>query len=173
MIFTIELLRSLLIIFVIGLFISVYEYSIFYFILVPEVREELNNSFAKPPDTISNKDIEELKEGIFAYIKAASQSEQTLVKSINDSTIISAITMIVVLCICISFIIYGIYSKGFEIGLHTWSIIFYSILLILLFQGLFYAYGRSYKFVEPINGSFPVEYKYEIYNKIKEAFKDE
>lgn len=159
-------LKNIFVVLCVALFLSIYEISLFYLNLVPNIKAKINTSIKEKNIQIElqNTEIYSLltkgnKDNLFTdLLKVFNIREQQLHKQINNYTIVTAAILIFGLI----YAILRIY-KRVNITPDIWTTIIVTIVLIMIFQYLFYIYGLNYKYIDSISED---ELKYYIINEI-------
>lgn len=154
-------LKNILILLILGLFFTIYESIIFYLNLVPKVKKKLLNSidyldflfndeqkknisylynYENNKNNKNNKNDEPLLLDIFRVFK---NRENNIISINNNYTFLLVIILIVILLILIIFITFYVPIDR-DVVVKSGII----ILLIMIFQYLFYIFGMEYKYID-------------------------
>jgi hypothetical protein len=161
-------LRSLFAQVFISTVLSIYEFILFYTIVVPTVNQQastsINNAINKLKSSLSipielqsyivqdillqNTDIQDINQHINAFFFTLKERELQKINKINTYTKITG-ALIIGICLIIMFSLYIIlvYHRHKHIGMCTWFTIIVSLILVGAFQYSFYLYGNKYNYI--------------------------
>lgn len=167
-------LRSLFAQVFISMILSIYEFSMFYFTVVPSVNQQainsINNVVSQLKSTLEqqfiptqlqspiiqnalldkvlqNPDLQNIDQQINAVFFTLKERELQKINKINTYTKITG-SLIIGISLIIMFIIWLILQKRNQnIGICTWYTIILSLILVGAFQYLFYLYGNKYNYI--------------------------
>lgn len=132
-----KILQNIYVILIVALLLTLYELTMFYFNLIPVVREKVNGLF-------TNELILKSKNNLFLDIlKTYKQREDLLLQKINYYTIIRSIILILIILLLI-FIV----NKYVKFDTYILKVSLFTMALLFVFQYIFYNYSISYKYID-------------------------
>lgn len=174
-----QLIKSLFVVISIGLILTVYEYSLFYLILVPQIKKDIYKSLNYNTNKNSEVNNEEnntnslnlfsiFNETIVDYYfniykpdsnnnilldleYSYKERENRLIKSINNYTVFAAVLMIFLLISVLFLLRYVLVKNNSDIGKEEIISIIFTLIIIFILQGIFYKYGQNYKYPNNIS----------------------
>jgi hypothetical protein len=164
-------LRGIFCVLFVATLLTVYELGMFFYIVTPKVREQvdggirevsetinekLEQSIPKSEEQIKNDDgtrityqylMTPLKDSLDASLETIKEREKRLTDKINNYTQVTGVVLLVILGLTLYWIKITLNNRGETIGWCTWKIAMMTIALILIFQYSFYIYGLEYQYV--------------------------
>ena len=132
-----KVLQNIYVILIVALLLTLYELTMFYLNLIPVVREKVNGLF-------TNELILKSKNNLFLDIlKTYKQREDLLLQKINYYTIIRSIILILIILLLI-FIV----NKYVKFDTYILKVSLFTMVLLFVFQYIFYNYSISYKYID-------------------------
>jgi hypothetical protein len=164
-------LRGIFCVLFVATLLTVYELGMFFYIVTPKVREQVDGGIREVSETINEK-IEQsipkseeriknddgtrityqylmtpLKDSLDASLETIKEREKRLTDKINNYTQVTGVVLLVILGLTLYWIKITLNNRGETIGWCTWKIAMMTIALILIFQYSFYIYGLEYQYV--------------------------
>lgn len=139
--------------------LTIYEISMFFFVVTPEIEGQINSNLQqvenlsdllnKYTDNIPQLDSvkDKLSENIYKVFELLEERESILTSKINGYTKVTGIVMIIALILVLMFINFVIRTRGDQIGWCTYGIVVLTFVPLLMFQYVFYWYGKRYQYI--------------------------
>lgn len=143
-------LRSSIVMVVVAIFLTLYEFSLFYKVVVPTVKDQIDKGITKlTNDFIFSNSIffKDVLQGVGSLLDVFDERERILTDRLNDYTKYTSILIILVLMILLVFLTWFLNSKGNVIGMSSYVNIVVTLVLTGVFQYYFYVYGNSFNYM--------------------------
>jgi hypothetical protein len=187
-------LRGVFCVLFVATLLTVYELGMFFYIVTPKVKEQVDGgveevgetinekieqSIPRPDKQVKNDDrarityqvlMNPVKDALDASLETIKEREKRLTDKINNYTQVTGLAMLVVLGVALYTLKIILNNRGETIGWCTWKIAIVTISLILIFQYSFYLYGLEYQYLGRIGKA---ELIYYLANKLDDPMENE
>jgi hypothetical protein len=164
-------LRATFIVVFVATMLTVYELSMFYFVVVPKVNSQIKEGILnisknlKKTDLLNIDNLYESKINTFKSVfKTFQERENVLIDKINMYTVYTAFFMLIFLSILLLIIKNKLNERGENIGKCVWILSFITLFLIGIFQYAFYIFGNKYNY---LGSEGQEELLYNLLSKLK------
>jgi len=112
---------------------------------------------------IQNQKVVNTKDALKKILEISEEREDVLIDKINNYTKVTGLFMVVMLCFGLYLINAVLNSRNEIVTRCTWTIVSTTLVLILIFQYLFYIFGNKFKYLGSLGNE---ELQYYIYSKL-------
>jgi ABC-type transport system involved in cytochrome bd biosynthesis fused ATPase/permease subunit len=156
-------LRSVFALIFVATLLTIYEYLLFYIVIVPSVKQQIDNALNTGGEAIRRvlqkstmglvsilKPTEAYKstrEEIDAIVDAFKTREDQKLAKINNYTIATGVLILMTLGVILYVLKSVLNSSGADIGSCTWITIGVTMILLGFFQYNFYMYGNKFRYI--------------------------
>jgi ABC-type transport system involved in cytochrome bd biosynthesis fused ATPase/permease subunit len=156
-------LRSVFALIFVATLLTIYEYLLFYIVIVPSVKQQIDNALNTGGEAIRRvlqkstlglisviKPTEAYKstrEEIDAIVDAFKTREDQKLAKINNYTIATGVLILLTLGVILYVLKSVLNSSGADIGSCTWITIGVTMILLGFFQYNFYMYGNKFRYI--------------------------
>lgn len=159
-------LRSVFTLITVATILTIYEFVVFYYIIVPTVKRKISSALDNGGEALrgtlysslgisnqetnlirSTQEYTQTEQEIESIVQVFKDREDVKLDKINKYTIATGALILGGLVLVLYIIKHTLNSRGTTIGICTWITIGVTIALLAIFQYNFYLYGNKYKYL--------------------------